>query len=193
MPLAVIYCAASVNQTKLTWIIHFLFLLLGEVSSKIWKRDQGESQPYSWNRCCFCKRNCRSVWTGMQHPRDSHAGVVDHYCSWLLKASETGGTYFHFVFLCEKTRFKGKGWCANSTVLLKCKVSVTGTWRCDCKVAALSLCDPYGGAIAKDWPWQIYLCACTHSAFLLSCSYVSHWNVLTRGNSLIPWTRKFSH
>lgn len=130
MSLIITYYAASVYQTIIIQMILFLFVffLLGKVSSKIWKRDQGKSQPYSWNRCYFCKRKCRSIWPGMQHPRDTHADV-DHYYGWLLKTLETAVRPIFTLLSCtRKQGLKGKDG-VHSTMLWMCNIFDIGTYK----------------------------------------------------------------
>lgn len=94
------------DQTQPDDSFPFLFFLLGKVSSKIRKRDQGKSQLYSWNRCYFCKRKCRSTWPGM-HLKDTHAD--EHCYGWLLKTLETAvGHVFPLLFCMRKQDLKGK-------------------------------------------------------------------------------------
>lgn len=170
------------------WFFSFSFFLLGKVSSKLWKRDQGKSQPYSWNRCYFCKKKCRSIWPGMQHLRDTHADV-DQYYGWLLKTLETAVRPIFTCFPVWESKVSKEKMVCNSTMLWMCIIhSSLALTRWDFRVHAMSLHDPYGRIIPKGKPYlgSFYLCACMHYTFLLWWCYVSHWNVFTCGNFPIP-------
>lgn len=77
---------------------------------------------------------------------------VDH---WLLKALETGHTYFHFCFpVCKNKVTRERMVCKQH-----CAPEVQRVCHWHQKMwlqgGSLSLHDPCGRAIPKNWPWQI--------------------------------------